>query len=381
MENEMINTSEEVMVAEAVESTQPTQKEKRKYFARTGWKIALVGLLIQLVELAIVFLITKVFKVDISKNLWVQFPVIFVAVNCIGFPLFYLLTLKSEKSAPEKKKLKFGWLIIIVFICYTFTVAGNLIGMGVNSAILLPFGINPAAGNALSQIMTGDSALNLIFSIIVAGIGAPIFEELIFRKLFLDHTLKYGAGAAILLSGLFFGLYHGNFGQFFYAFALGIIFAYVYSYTGNIKYTIFLHMSINLYSSLIIMPALSMIDHKFLAELMKVVEIMQSGDFQGYMDAAVPLIQSNPTALLGIYIFAFAVMFEYTMVFAGFILALCFIKRFIRIRKSMNMGGKGTKVAAVFNWGSLLMVLLGVAMFIYYYAQIILPVVLANSAK
>ena len=46
--------------------------------------------------------------------------------------------------------------------------------------------------------------------------------------------------------GLFFALFHGNFYQFFYALLLGMVFAWLYSSTGRIRYNIMLHMLINL---------------------------------------------------------------------------------------------------------------------------------------
>jgi len=46
-------------------------------------------------------------------------------------------------------------------------------------------------------------------------------------------------------------LIHGNFDQFFYAFGVGLIFAYIYIKTGKIKYTIALHMLVNFFGSVV----------------------------------------------------------------------------------------------------------------------------------
>ena len=51
---------------------------------------------------------------------------------------------------------------------------------------------------------------------------------------------------AIFGSAFLFGLFHGNFGQFFYAFAVGAVFAYVALRTGGIRYTVALHFLVNL---------------------------------------------------------------------------------------------------------------------------------------
>ena len=62
----------------------------------------------------------------------------------------------------------------------------------------------------------------------------------------IDRIAAYGDGVSVVVSGLLFGLAHGNFSQFFYAFGLGALFAYVYIKTGHIGYTIGFHMFFNL---------------------------------------------------------------------------------------------------------------------------------------
>lgn len=53
------------------------------------------------------------------------------------------------------------------------------------------------------------------------SIIGPIFEEILFRKILIDKTIKYGARISIIISALLFGLFHGNVNQFFYAFLMG----------------------------------------------------------------------------------------------------------------------------------------------------------------
>ena len=83
-------------------------------------------------------------------------------------------------------------------------------------------------------------------------------EELLFRKLLLDRVSVFGDRTAILLSGVVFGLAHGNFYQFFYAFGLGSIFAWVYLRTRRIRFSILLHVLINFCGSILPMQLLHM---------------------------------------------------------------------------------------------------------------------------
>ena len=88
-----------------------------------------------------------------------------------------------------------------------------------------------------------------MLNLIIISIIGPVFEEILFRKLLIDRTIRYGARISIILSATLFGLMHGNLNQFFYAFLLGGFFAYVYIKTGNIIYTIILHIFLNLIGS------------------------------------------------------------------------------------------------------------------------------------
>ena len=69
-----------------------------------------------------------------------------------------------------------------------------------------------------------------------------------FRKILIDRAIVFGDKTAILLSGLLFGLFHGNFYQVFYAFGVGCVLAYVYIRTGKIWYSISLHMAVNFFN-------------------------------------------------------------------------------------------------------------------------------------
>ena len=55
----------------------------------------------------------------------------------------------------------------------------------------------------------------------------------------------------MLLSGAVFALFHGNLAQIFYAFPLGVFFAYLYLRTGRLRYTIGMHMLINFLGSVV----------------------------------------------------------------------------------------------------------------------------------
>ena len=125
-------------------------------------------------------------------------------------------------------------------MCMPIMYGGNIIGTVLSS--LLSGG---TAENALMDYVMG----NPLYSILVMVILAPVLEEYIFRKLLIDRMHIYGEKLAVFTSALMFGLFHGNLTQLIYAFALGLVFGYVYLKSGKLRYSIGLHMLINFLGS------------------------------------------------------------------------------------------------------------------------------------
>lgn len=71
---------------------------------------------------------------------------------------------------------------------------------------------------------------------------APIFEELIFRKLLLYPLRRHGDWFAIIMTALMFGFYHGNFDQMPYAFVVGMLFALLAVNTNSVIPSMILHV-------------------------------------------------------------------------------------------------------------------------------------------
>lgn len=133
-----------------------------------------------------------------------------------------------------------------------------------------------AVDNALMTYATGSNMIVTFFYMVIC---APILEEYIFRKLIVDRTVKYGQGVAVVLSGLMFGLFHGNLNQFAYAFLLGMFLAFLYVKTGELKVTIGLHMCINFMGAVVSVLLLKAIH---LEEYQEV--IMNGADSQAVMN-------------------------------------------------------------------------------------------------
>ncbi len=128
---------------------------------------------------------------------------------------------------------------------------GNYIGVFLS--LLLSQG---TAENALNTFAYDTSLLKILVMVILA----PLLEEYIFRKQIIDRTKIYGEKTAVILSGLLFGLFHTNMFQFFYAFFVGILFAYIYVRTGRLRYPVLIHGIVNFFGSVIAPYIVSKID-------------------------------------------------------------------------------------------------------------------------
>ena len=192
-----------------------------------------------------------------------SYGLIVLAVDLIGFPFIWLLMSSIPKVKIEQHSLSFSKWFGFLMMTEALMLAGSLIGNPIHTALTQPF--NGGSLNKASELMQDA---NVFIRTLVVGIGAPVFEELIFRKVLIDRTIKYGEYVSIVMSGIMFGLLHGNFSQFFFAALVGMLFAYVYIRTGRIRYTIFLHMAVNLSSALVLQTLLT-----------KVLKSREDGDY------------------------------------------------------------------------------------------------------
>ena len=139
----------------------------------------------------------------------------------------------------------------------------------------------------------------------------------------------------MLLSGLMFGLFHGNLNQFIYAFALGVFFAFIYVKTGNIKITIALHMLINFVGGGVSSALMRALD------LDAYMEAALSGD----MGTMMAFVQENLAAMMAYMIF---LVFVFGMMIAGsVILIVCLVKKKFTFEKGQVVIPKGKRFSTV----------------------------------
>ena len=214
-----------------------TRRIVGRHFSRMG--LGTVSIL--LVASAVQIVLGLVLQGSLQNTSWGMWVVTFAPMYLAGVPAGLLIIRRVPFMPLEKGKLGPGRYAVIILISIFMMYAGNLVGIAIQSLVEKLVGFVP--GNPLDDYVTGDS---LVLQILFMVILAPLIEEFIFRKTLIDRMHPYGEKLAVVTTAAMFGLFHGNLSQMFYAFTLGLVFGYVYLRTGKLRYTVGLHMLINL---------------------------------------------------------------------------------------------------------------------------------------
>ena len=216
-----------------------------KFFSKIGFNYLIFGIFALAVQIIAVNVLGAI-DFNLLSDINVLTILSAICNYILPFPILYYLMRKINSQKLEKENIGLKTFLLYLSITFTLMWIGNIIGLILTSAIGIAFETEIA--NPVERLISSsDIWLNLI---LISIIG-PIFEEIFFRKFLIDRTIKYGARVSIILSAVIFGFFHGNISQLFYAFLLGGFFAYVYIKTGNIIYTIIMHIIVNLMGSVV----------------------------------------------------------------------------------------------------------------------------------
>lgn len=224
-----------------------------KAFSRLHVDLIAYMLCASLVLILAEFALLALFGFDKASEIYYD-PHVFwilqaVAMYAVAFPLFHRSTKKIPSATYEKSKLGFGKFLGYFFIAEAVMNVGNIISLYLNTALSEITGLDFLGVNIADPV--GDAPMYLTIPIVV--IIGPIVEEIIFRKVLIDKMSIYGKRMAIIASSFAFGFFHGNFSQLLYATLLGFLLGHIYAKTGRVRYTIVIHMLVNLFGSV---PAL-----------------------------------------------------------------------------------------------------------------------------
>lgn len=188
-------------------------------------------------------------------NLFVRLSASFIWVETIdylvGAALLVVINLKNnEINQIETRRIPFfraiAWGIIgtALVIVLQFVV----------SYVTFILGQNPASANTATLVTLAK--INPFF-VLAITVGAPIMEELVFRKVLFGNLstlfgMRSNLGLTIMaiISSLAFAFMHNDSHIFLYA-AIGLLFCWLYHKTGRIQTSMIAHILMN---GLVVLP-------------------------------------------------------------------------------------------------------------------------------
>ncbi len=286
------------------------KREIRKHFSKLGF-MCLLGFFISYgTSYLLGWLCKDVEAVKNNVNLQLVVTTM-VPMYLIGMPAMIWLIKRIPAETIPVKTMKKSHYALTVLMCIALMEISNLVGVLITTLVGAFKGSQ--VDNEMLELLTGAN-LGMIFLLTV--IFAPIYEEYIFRKLIVDRAVGYGKGLAVMLSGLMFGLVHGNLNQFVYATSVGMLFAFIYVKTGKLRYSIGLHMIMNFIGGVLGMVILRMLKYE------ELLELVQTGASEAVQ---MKFIMENLPAWMvyGAYLFII-----FGVCIAGLVLFIVFRKRF-----------------------------------------------------
>lgn len=154
-----------------------------------------------------------------------------------------LLQMKRQGDLPENReggrRPVMDWILLVI--------------LGISACIALNYWISMSG---LMERFTGFDEVaesiyggNFFEELLAVAVAAPVAEELLFRGIaYRGFRRLTGPALAMLLSALFFGIYHRNLVQGLYAFLLGLLMVWVCEAFGTIRVSIVFHIAANLVS-------------------------------------------------------------------------------------------------------------------------------------
>ena len=266
------------------ESSEPEQSlppsaepgEARRHFSKLGLAyLAMTASFLAVayaVQYAVLFL-----RPEWLGQWWMSWAVSLLPLYCVGLPVLWLClrklpasphntayttraTLFRPAETVEKPRFSFGSWMLLLLIAFGCMTVGSMIGNYIMLFLSALTGYDYAF--ALNSMVNETPVW---FTFVCTCICAPFGEELLFRKLLIDRTRRFGDLPAILLSGVLFGLFHGNLFQLFYATLVGMLLAYVYTRSGSYLWCVAMHAAINFMGS-IVTPAIAKLAEPLLSE-------------------------------------------------------------------------------------------------------------------
>lgn len=164
-------------------------------------------------------------------------------VAAIGICGTVFIKMSRQKASDVLlfEKISSRKLLAVVAIGFTVCMVSNLMtNLYLTTTYTLGLDLNFDIETPVS-----NSFIEILFYFLSTAIVPAFSEEILFRGAVLGTLRKYGDTFAVLVSSFLFGLFHGNFVQFPFAFVVGIACSWAVVYTNSMLPAIMIHAANN----------------------------------------------------------------------------------------------------------------------------------------
>ena len=186
---------------------------------------------------------------DIIYTLIIQVGLMFL----LPLILYTIFIRKTGNIKTTFKHMRFSRIgIQTILISLALGLLAFVINIAVStvfSGLLGLFGYSqPITGTTSNYTPLFPDWANFLIQVVSVALLPAICEEFLHRGILLRGTYQIGIKKAILISSLLFGLVHFNINQFFYAFVLGLLMAFVAIVSRSIFPSMIIHFVNNFIS-------------------------------------------------------------------------------------------------------------------------------------
>ncbi len=320
---------------------EPSRRQMKSAYNHLGWGLAIITIAWIAIS-SVLYALMSLFAPEAAENGIISTLVGTLPLYVICMPMLFLIIFSRPRALIEKKKLKFGHFMILFFMAQALMMAGSMVGNNFMNILSNITGID--FYNQLNDTME----LPIWFSGLLTVVLAPVFEELIFRKLLLDRMLPHGEFAAIFVNGLLFGAFHGNFYQFFYAALLGMLLSFVYAKTGKIHHCILIHMAVNFFGGVLPTILMNWADYDTL--MLLVEEFMNNPEGVEQLEVLGQHVMEHAGGTLGVLLFVFA---QYALAALGVVFFIIRRRKFVLKKTEEQLPARMGLRTAILNPGTI----------------------------
>lgn len=167
--------------------------------------------------------------IDVAGEILINILIIFFIIKLIRRKQEFNFKIKYNTGIKE-------YLCALLFLGAHLLIFSNTFGM-----LIEKIEVSQWVVEAFDEVL-----IDPIIAFISLCVIAPVFEEIIYRGIILEQLSKrYSWVTAIIVSGLIFGLIHGNLHQGVNAFFIGLILGFMYIKTNSLLLCMFWHFANN----------------------------------------------------------------------------------------------------------------------------------------